>query len=461
MTENFCHNQQVDAALEALLKTDKHVFIVGSAGTGKSTLLRYFLAQKTPWQTVVVAPTGVAALNEGGENIHHFLRLRPAATKEETIRAARRAKKTKNYELYKNLDIMVIDEISMVRADLFDMMDVFLRTVRGNKLPFGGVRLICFGDLYQLPPVVKTEELSIFTDYYQTPFFFSSDVFGQLAYKQADNLCFLQLEQIYRQTDDTFLQFLDHLRHQQLSDDDLQLANERLLTRDRLDEIDNSFIILTTTKARAQAINLSRLQRLSGQAVTFEATSTGKFNPTSEPADRQLQLKKGARVMMLNNDQAGRWVNGSMGWIKQVEKDSKTVKVELDEGETVTVGPNTWEASQAVFDPISGKIEKQTIGEFRQLPLKLAWAVTIHKAQGKTFDHLIIDLQNRAFADGQAYVAFSRGTSLHGLYLVRPLRRDDVHINPEITTFLDYFTGKKLQKQKRLLTKNGSQESIF
>lgn len=465
MSQTLDINPQFQQALTALLDSDKHVFITGCAGTGKSTLLQYFLSQLDYLDTVVVAPTGVAALNVGGETIHHFLRLGPAATRDEAISYARRAKKTKNFTLYQHLDVLVIDEISMVRADLFDVMDVFLRTVRSRPEPFGGVRLICFGDLYQLPPVVKSDEATIFSDYYQTPFFFSSDAFGRLQREQPDNFEYIQLHKIYRQHDPAFIDLLDHVRYQQLTDSDLELINSRVLAGSDYDELGDDYLTLTTTKVKAQAINLEHLRRLPGKLYRFQAASSGRFHRSNQPADDILQLKVGARVMLLNNDSSGRWVNGSVGEVVDINPSDKTVSVHLDEqATTITVGPYTWESFQSVYDIRSGKIDKVSIGQFRQLPLQLAWAVTIHKAQGKTFPKIIIDLGNWAFAGGQAYVAFSRGTCLDGIYLTRPLTSRDVHYDTQMTDFVDDFF---VTAQRRFLFQqthrhaDGQQETIF
>ncbi len=430
-------NAQIKIALDLLENTDKHVFITGRAGTGKSTLLTHFLTQITHQDFVVLAPTGVAALNVGGETIHHFLRIKPAATTEEVIKDAKRAKKGKLAKLYQHLDTIIIDEISMVRADLFDHLDIFLQTVRKNKYPFGGVRIVCFGDLYQLPPVVQWSEREIFSQYYQSPYFFSSHVFKRLQEEEnLSNFAFIELEKIYRQSDPTFIDFLNQVRDRTIDDHNLALINQKILQTDNLDDIDSNYIILTVTKAKAQAINLARLNNLSGKKYSFTADYYGNFNQSSAPNDEKLILKKGARVMMLNNDSGGEWVNGSMGEISDIDYKNETIWVKLDHGNEIEVKKHSWEASSSVFDPVKQTITRQTIGSFTQFPIKLAWAITIHKAQGRTFDKLIIDLEKNAFAAGQTYFAFSRGTSLNNIYLIRPLKKSDIRLDYQIVSFL-------------------------
>ncbi|MDO5561474.1 MAG: AAA family ATPase [bacterium] len=459
-------NSQMGKALLLLTKTEKHVFISGQAGTGKSTLLDYSLTLLQDKNVVVVAPTGVAALNVNGETIHHFLRLKPGASQQEVIEEAQLAKKTKLAKLYQSLEILIVDEISMVRADLFDQMDLYLRTIRRNRLPFGGVRMVLFGDLYQLPPVIKHEEEAAFRQVYETPYFFSSHVFQHWREKEHFcNFAYVELEKIYRQTDEKFIDFLTQIRHNTLTEDDLVRINDRVLEISSLDDIEPSYVILTTTKAQAQKINLERLSHLSGKAIRFIAQSSGRFNETNFPTDENLILKVGARVMFLNNDSDGRWVNGSTGEVTSIDTKNKMVFVQLDDGVEVTVASHTWETSESNFDLLAGKIKRQITGSFIQLPLKLAWAITIHKAQGKTFPKLVIDLERGAFAAGQTYVAFSRGTCLSGLNLLRPLQLTDVQLDPQMLAFLqqlpaDLAAGREQKAIPRLID-DEEQNTLF
>ncbi len=463
------HNAQIDEALAALLVRRGHVFITGSAGTGKSTLLRYFLQNCGDQQTVVLAPTGVAALNVGGETIHHFMRIGPMATRGDVFSAARRLVRAHETKLYESVDALIIDEISMVRADLFDFLDLFLRLVRGNERPFGGVRLICFGDLYQLPPVVKGDEREAFEEEYETPFFFSSQVFDRLQRDRRVPLEYIQLQKIYRQTDERFISLLQEIRTQSITPERLALLNERVLDDGRVDDLAGDFVVLTATKARAEAINNYHLECLPGRVRAYLANQDGKFPDSSRPTLERLRLKKGARVMLLNNHPKGAWVNGTMGEIEAMYRDFVLVK--LDGGETVKVDVYTWENYHAVFNPVKQTIEREKVGEFSQLPLKLAWAVTIHKAQGQTFERLAIDLGRGAFAGGQTYVALSRGTSLEGICLARPLRPEDICCDQHILRFyqelenLEYFGestyGRFTNKPKRKKSQQGVQETIL
>lgn len=431
---------QAQKILRALLQTDDHLFITGRAGTGKSTLLNYFLTQLKDINYVVLAPTGVAALNVGGETFHRFLKIKPGATRQEVVAEARFAKRCKRDKIYTQLQLIVIDEISMVRADLFDSLDLYLRAVRQSDAPFGGVRVVCFGDLYQLPPVVTRDEEALFQSYYQTPYFFSSDVFHRLSQEELfSNFTCLQLEQIYRQSDRQFIDFLNSVRHNRVDEDQLNRINSHVLDGCGLDDLDPRFVILTVTRARAQKINLNRLANLSGSARSFKSSTKGKFSPLSQPADEDLFLKIGARVMLLNNQSDDLWVNGSTGEITAIDDDKNLVYVQLDDGEEVPVPRFTWETARSVFNDKTGKIEREVTGSFTQYPLKLAWAITVHKSQGKTFDKLIIDFERGAFAPGQTYVAFSRGTTMDQIFLSRPLQLSDIKVDPQIVSFLDSY----------------------
>lgn len=432
-------NPQVAAALEALEGGSSHVFVTGRAGSGKSTLLRHFLDTANLRRTAILAPTGVAALNVGGETIHRFFRFFPGMTMGEVERHARDvAESDSSARVYRRLDAIIIDEISMVRADLLDQMDVFLRIVRGNDLPFGGVRLFMFGDLYQLPPVVVNEEREYFRTHYDSPYFFSAHVFNRLLGPQSESpFSFVELEKIYRQTDPTFIELLNQVRSKELTAEALAAINARVVPPGAPGQMGNpKGIYLTTTNRRAAEINSQRLLELPGRPDIFVAEVSAGFPPSHFPTEERLELKAGARVMLLNNDPAGRWVNGSLGTVLRIDMEAEAALVDLDDGDEVWVERHLWQSSYNYWDEETEEVARESLGYFLQLPLRLAWAVTIHKAQGKTFPELTVDFERAAFAHGQAYVALSRGTSLDGLHLARPLRPSDVRLDRRIVKFL-------------------------
>lgn len=435
--DEFEVNDQVAAALDALEHSSRHVFVTGRAGTGKSTLLLHYLAGADLSRTVVLAPTGVAALNVGGETIHHFFRLRPGQTPDEAAGAGRRATEGPGSEVYRRLATVVIDEVSMVRADLLDGVDAFLRAARGSAEPFGGVRVIAFGDLYQLPPVVTAPERTLFRDHYSSPYFFSSRVFERIRGEEnLENFAYVELEKVYRQVDPAFIEFLNKVRAKDVGEADLALINARVIDVAAALADPAGPLFLTTTNKRASEINDAHLARLPGRAFVSVAQVSGDFPDSHRPTDDELTIKAGARVMLLTNDPEGRWVNGSMGTVTAVDAKAGEVVVRLDGGGEVDVEPHTWEATYNRWDADEGAIVRETLGSFTQLPMRLAWAVTIHKAQGKTFDRVVVDFERAAFEHGQAYVALSRARSLDGLGLARPMRATDVRLDRSVVRFL-------------------------
>lgn len=425
-------NEQFKKALDLMENTDKNVFITGKAGTGKSTLLQYF-REITKKKIVVLAPTGVSALNVKGETIHSFFGFRPNISLQNIKKLP-----PSQREIYKNLDTIIIDEISMVRADLLDCVDYFLRLNGKDKdKPFGGIQMIFIGDLYQLPPVVTSKEKKIFKDYYKSEYFFDSNIFKYLSME------FIELEKIYRQKDEKFINLLNEIRRNTVSEESLELLNSRVV-KDSI-PFEDYMIYLTPYNDTATKINMEKLKSLKGRKYEWVAGIEGEVSEEYYPNDVILTVKKGAQVMMLNNDSLGRWVNGSVGKVVDI-KSNEIIRVQFPDGRIEEVTPYTWEIFHYVFDEKENIIKTNILGTFTQYPLKLAWAVTIHKSQGKTFDKVIIDLGKGAFAPGQVYVALSRCTSFEGIFLKRPIKKKEIFIDKRIVDFLtkyQYFISER------------------
>lgn len=408
--------------------TDNSIFITGRAGTGKSTLLRV-LTRTSKKKIVVLAPTGIAALNVKGQTIHSFFKFKPAFLSKSDVKRRRQNK------IYNTPDVIVIDEISMVRADMLDNIDLFLRLNRNNPLPFGGVQMVFIGDLYQIPPVVSTEfEKKFVSENYESPFFFSADVLNSQDFEYS----MVELTQIYRQTKMGFIRILESIRMNEMDWDLLNELNER----HNPEEIKPGYYItLSARNHQADRINFNKLKELEGQVYTYDAMVKGNFPINTLPTDYTLSLKVGAQVMFIRNDNQKRYVNGTIGIVKHLEPDKVVVEVMSEAGEKmdIQVENEEWESIKYVMDTQDPKtIKQEVIGTFSQYPLKLAWAITIHKSQGKTFDNIIIDLGNRgAFASGQTYVALSRCTDLEGIVLKTKIRPQDIIVDNRIVDFLE------------------------
>jgi ATP-dependent DNA helicase PIF1 len=434
-------NEQFWRALEIMEGTDHNVFITGRAGTGKSTLLEYF-RNTTKKNVVVLAPTGVAALNVKGQTIHSFFRFNPGITPD---RVKRLRSDRNNESIYHKLDIIVIDEISMVRADLLDCVDRFLRlNGREADKPFGGIQMAFIGDLYQLPPVVTSSEKEVFQSLYETPYFYGARVFDSLEME------FVELEKIYRQSDEEFINLLNSIRNNSIAAEGLELLNRRCQP-DFEPPPDDFYVYLTTTNRLAEEINSRRLAALKGRLYTFTGSIEGDFGREYLPTRIELQVKVGAQVMMLNNDTGGRWVNGSIGKITGITQNRKgedIIIAELADGDEVDITPFTWEIYRFFVD--GGQMQSETVGKFTQYPLMLAWAVTIHKGQGKTFDRVIIDIGSGTFAHGQMYVALSRCTTLEGVVLKRPALKKHIWTNYQVMNFLTRYQYRKAEAAQPL-----------
>ncbi|MBF0490805.1 MAG: AAA family ATPase [Candidatus Omnitrophica bacterium] len=421
-------NDQFMAAFEALENTSQHLFVTGKAGTGKSTLLQYF-RHKTTKSIAVLAPTGVAALNIKGQTIHSFFQFKPDITPEAVNDIIIRKTKRKMYE---ELDAIVIDEISMVRADLLDCIDAFLRLFgKDYNKPFGGIQMIFLGDMYQLPPVVSKWEEEIFKSHYLTPYFFSAKILPRISLK------IVELKKIYRQKDEGFIHLLNAVRHNQLEDHHLHAFNTRHQSKVSFNEGD-FYITLTTTNSIAETVNANQLRGLPGKDHVYQGAVSGDFEKKSFPTQETLAVKKGAQVMMLNNDSEKRWVNGSLGIVVEIKATSgdDIIMVKLENGQTVDVKRHTWEIYQYFFDTETDALASKVIGHFTQYPFKLAWAVTIHKSQGQTFERVMIDVGFGTFAHGQMYVALSRCTSLEGIILRKPIAKSQILMDNRIHDFM-------------------------
>ena len=414
-------------ALSYVRADDGHLFVTGRAGTGKSTLLRA-LRNAVDSEMVVVAPTGLAAVNVGGQTIHSFFGLPPRLLRLDDIRRSR------NGQVMRKLKFLVIDEVSMVRSDLMWAIDQSLRMNRGRpREPFGGVRLVLFGDLHQLPPVVQEAEVAGHLESeFGGPFFFSVP-----ALMEGAGTTRLELTHVFRQSDETLISVLNRIRDGEADEDDLAELNQRVSPIRTLSE-GEKFVILTPTNAAAQRINTAYLDALPGRSYTYEAGITGDFTQGSQPTDSALILKPGAKIILLRNDPDKRWVNGTIARISRLEEKKVFIEVAGREHE---LEPASWEQRRYAFDKDQEKIVGTVAGTFKQFPVRLAWALTIHKAQGLTLDNVYIDLGRGTFAHGQAYVALSRCRSMEGLALARKLEPRDILFDRSALGYRDLFPG--------------------
>lgn len=424
LSDDFRH------VLDLLEKEDSNLFITGKAGTGKSTLLQLFRTTSRK-KIAVLAPTGIAALNVQGQTIHSFFGFPPRVIT--PSEASRRVSRKDLLRMYKNLEVLIIDEISMVRADMLDGIDSFLRVNRENFRPFGGVQVVFIGDMFQLPPVVTKDPLesAYFRDYYDSPYFFSARIFNDPDFQQETH----ELRKVYRQESRHFLRLLEAVRLNKADHDDLADLNERYVSN----HVDTEgYITLTARNATADRINLSELQQITEPEFSFSATVSGTFDPNLYPTEFELRLRKGAQVMFVRNDVEERqFVNGTIGKITHL--DSETIIVETEEQgkkRKIEVAKSEWEIMRYKAGA-TGSLETEVVGSFSQFPLKLAWAITIHKSQGKTFDKVIIDLAGGAFEHGQLYVALSRCRTLEGIVLRKPIRPADVITDERVVDFYE------------------------
>jgi len=414
-------NDDYKFAIQMIESFNRNLFITGKAGTGKSTLLK-FIKECTDKNFAVVAPTGLAALNVTGQTIHSFFKFPLNVLTENSIT------KFRDTEMIKALQLLIIDEVSMVRADIMDAIDESLRKNRGINKPFGGVQVVLFGDLCQLPPVVKGRDMEeYFNAEFGGPYFFNAKVFDKM------QLDIIELKQVYRQKDEGFIKKLNRVREKRIDKNLIAELNEEFFGKTIPY---NDSVMLTTTNFDANQVNDAQLERLLGTERIYNAEIVGNFPDDSFPTEMDLRLKLGAQVMLIKNDPLKRWVNGSLAIISHIGEDYITVKLN---SKNYRVEGQSWENIAFKYNPETGKIEEKVVGIFSQLPVKLAWAVTIHKSQGQTFDKVIIDFGAGAFAHGQAYVALSRCTKASGVVFTRPLKSSDFILDDRIYDVYEKF----------------------
>jgi ATP-dependent DNA helicase PIF1 len=442
MTHTF--SQEAERAIHLIEYTSQSVFVTGKAGTGKSTLLDY-IRNHTTKKIAILAPTGISAINVNGDTIHAFFKLKPGFELDEARRMRIDDKKKKKYQA---LTTIAIDEISMVRADLLDAIDTVLRRARDSDEPFGGVQMVFFGDLYQLPPVVTRTDEEMFSSLYPSPYFFDAQVFrGQeRLFSAGFDLTIIELTDIYRQSDREFIDILNAVRNNTVEDHHLNTLNARF-NPNFIPSSDEKYIYLMTTNAGASVINDRELKKLDGLPTEFRADITGSVPSSLYPNDTSISLSVGSQIMFVANDPERRWVNGTIGTVIDIKKTfdaggirNHIITVEKSDGIVVKVTKHVWEISRYIYT--NGKFEREITGSYTQIPLRLAWAITIHKSQGKTFDRVIVDLGRGSFAHGQTYVALSRCTSLEGLVLKTKLARSSIIMDDRVSNFWNTNSNK-------------------
>jgi tetratricopeptide (TPR) repeat protein len=437
------NNDEFQDALKLIQFTNSSVFLTGKAGTGKSTFLKY-ICQHTTKKAVVVAPTGIAAINAGGVTIHSFFKVpfRPIlpddpdlSTKEGRIFDFLKYRKAQ-MKLIREMELLIIDEVSMVRGDILDFIDRVLRVYTKNmSLPFGGKQLLMVGDVFQLEPVIKRDDWEIMRRFYRTPYFFSARVFSQIPLVQ------IELKKVYRQKDAGFVQLLDKIRLKKAAQGDIDTINKRLNPNYK-PPVDEFFITLATRRDTVDYINDTKLQELEGEECEFEGKIVGDFPESGLPTLKNLVLKENAQVMFVKNDMEKRWYNGSLGRIE--EMDENGIYVRLEDEEIHFVEKEVWRNIRYKYDEKNNRIIEEELGSFSQYPLKLAWAITVHKSQGLTFDKVLLDFSGGAFAGGQLYVALSRCRSLNGILLKTRVSARDVIVNEEVIRFSRQANNKVL-----------------